>query len=94
MNRARAIKLKCLDCSSISPKEVTLCHIFDCTLWPYRTGASPRSVAYKQRMQAAKKNYTKDFEEMTKLALEYFENMPEEFKKFHLDLYFSEEKSQ
>ena len=37
----RAIRAKCLDCSSFSPKEVRLCQSFNCDLWPYRMGTDP-----------------------------------------------------
>jgi len=42
-----AIRLKCLDCVCESPKEVELCHVTDCSLWPFRFGVRP-STARKQ----------------------------------------------
>ena len=35
----RAIRLKCLDCSGMSAKEVKLCHLWECPLWQYRMGS-------------------------------------------------------
>lgn len=41
----KAIRLKCLDCSADSAKEVQLCPIEDCPLWPYRFGKRPGTAA-------------------------------------------------
>ena len=62
--KARAIRDKCLECSGDSPKEVTLCHIFDCPLWPFRIGASIESKQYKKRISLALRRYRKDLEEL------------------------------
>jgi hypothetical protein len=53
MTRAKAIKLFCFDCAGESAKEVTLCEITGCSLWPYRTGQSPESKVYQKRMLKA-----------------------------------------
>jgi hypothetical protein len=37
----KAIRSKCLDCSGWQPKEVRLCQIVACSLWPYRMGKRP-----------------------------------------------------
>ena len=37
----KAIRLKCLDCCCSSPKEITLCPVHDCSLYPYRFGRRP-----------------------------------------------------
>ena len=34
----QAIRLKCIDCSGGSMKEVRLCVCYDCPLWPHRMG--------------------------------------------------------
>jgi hypothetical protein len=39
----RAIRAKCLDCSGGSTKEVRLCPVTACALWPYRMGRRPRA---------------------------------------------------
>ncbi len=37
----KAIRAKCLDCSGDQPKEVRLCSIPECSLYPYRMGKRP-----------------------------------------------------
>lgn len=37
----KAIRSKCLDCSGGQPKEVRLCTVHGCALWPYRMGKRP-----------------------------------------------------
>ena len=37
----RAIRAKCIDCSTGSMKEVRECVMLDCPLYPYRLGKSP-----------------------------------------------------
>lgn len=37
----KAIRKKCLDCSCFQPKEVKLCPMTECTLYPYRFGHNP-----------------------------------------------------
>ena len=41
----KAIRAKCLDCTCQQPKEVRLCVITRCALWPYRMGRRPRWAA-------------------------------------------------
>ncbi len=40
----QAIRKKCLDCSNNSPKEVTLCPIPECELYPFRFGVRPETA--------------------------------------------------
>jgi hypothetical protein len=40
----RAIRRRCLDCCCGSSQEVSLCHIKDCALYPYRFGKRPGTV--------------------------------------------------
>jgi hypothetical protein len=40
----RVIRLKCIDCSGGSEKEVRECVVHNCALWPYRMGRYPKSV--------------------------------------------------
>jgi len=63
MNKAEAIRRKCLDCSE-SPKEVTLCPVFDCPLWQYRFGCSLNTKQYKKRMYKAKQRYEVEYENL------------------------------
>lgn len=37
----KAIRAKCLDCGVSQPREVRLCQMVDCPLWPYRMGTDP-----------------------------------------------------
>ena len=64
MSNAQAIKQKCLDCSGGAPKEVTLCLIVQCPIWPYRCGYSLRDKRYKERMEATEKKYPKEYQEL------------------------------
>lgn len=67
----RAIRAKCLECTGAnSTKEVSLCHILDCTLWPHRTGRLFMGEVYKRRMSLAKKTYTKEIEELQKMGVD------------------------
>jgi hypothetical protein len=43
----KAIRAKCVWCSGGSWKEVKLCEIEDCTLWPYRFGRRPKTKGKK-----------------------------------------------
>jgi hypothetical protein len=38
----KAIRAKCLDCMGGSSKEVKLCNILECSLFPYRLGKRPK----------------------------------------------------
>lgn len=38
LTRARAIRVKCLDCCCDSAAEVAKCEMKDCSLWRYRMG--------------------------------------------------------
>ena len=42
----KAIRAKCLDCSCGMAKEVRLCLIKECPLWPYRMGKRPKNDKY------------------------------------------------
>ena len=37
----KAIRKKCLDCTCGQPKEIRICPIIDCPLYPYRMGRRP-----------------------------------------------------
>ena len=62
----RAVRAKCLECSAGSPKEVDLCPITDCALYPFRYGKNPfrakremsdeQRNAAKERLAKARKN--------------------------------------
>ncbi len=38
----KTIRAKCLDCSCGQPKEIRLCPVIKCPLWPYRMGKRPK----------------------------------------------------
>lgn len=40
----KAIRLKCIDCMCCQKKEITLCPVTQCPLWPYRRGKRPRTA--------------------------------------------------
>ena len=37
----KSIRAKCLDCSEYQPKEIRLCTVISCALYPYRMGRRP-----------------------------------------------------
>jgi hypothetical protein len=61
MTRAKAIQTHCYGCAGDSAKEVALCCVQDCPLYPYRFGNSPGSKAYKERMKLAKERWPEDY---------------------------------
>jgi hypothetical protein len=70
MRPLKTIRAKCLECSGDSPKEVTLCHQFDCPSWEYRFGYSIKTMRYKRRMEKAKKQFSKEFKELTNMGID------------------------
>lgn len=52
LNRRKAIRLKCLDCSGFYEKEVRDCPINDCPLYPFRSGQGKQNP--KKRDKAIK----------------------------------------
>ncbi len=77
LSRPDAVRLKCIDCAGDSPKEVTLCQVFDCPLWRYRCGYSVKSPQYKKRMESAKVNFVNEFRELQAQGINtscFFEN--------------------
>ena len=76
MNKSQAIKRKCFECAGESPKEVTLCHIVDCPLWPYRFGYSMKDKRYQKRIKSAKRRYPDDFQEMIRALEKHVQNRP------------------
>lgn len=84
MSRTKAIKQYCLDCSNNS-KGVTLCHIVDCPLWPYRCGCNISSIQYRLRIESARRRNPEEYREVLQLLSEYAENRPNllEFVQIH-----------
>ena len=48
LNRAKAIRQKCLDCCAYQQNEVRLCTSYACPLWRYRMGKEERDDLYYQ----------------------------------------------
>ena len=44
LTRSRAIRQKCLECCCNFAPGVRNCHIYDCTLWPWRMGRVPKNA--------------------------------------------------
>jgi len=70
MNKMEAIKRKCLDCCGDVRVDVTLCCIFECSLWEYRCGCLMRSKAYKARLENAKQNHPEILEELKGIGVD------------------------
>ena len=64
MSLIQSVRKYCLDCAGESSKEVALCQITECPLWPYRFGVRPRTAAYKERMAQAVEKWPVDTAEM------------------------------
>jgi hypothetical protein len=66
MTKREAIRLKCLECGGGSPTEVTLCNVFECPLWQFRTGHCLKSKIYRRRMEVAQRRLAKSLRELEK----------------------------
>jgi hypothetical protein len=49
----KAIRAKCMDCSTFSYTEVTLCPVEECSLFPYRFGKGMTDAALKKKVRDA-----------------------------------------
>lgn len=90
MTRSKAIAKHCLDCAGI-PKEVTLCHLFDCSLWEFRFGNSLKSKFFRERMERAKVRYPKDISEIVEILKndsDYVKNIPDKKIKAYVAAFF------
>ena len=56
----RAVRAKCLDCSGRSSKEVSLCTVKTCPLWPFRLGRRPRIGSEEEGVHQAMGTLTID----------------------------------
>jgi len=54
----KSIREKCLDCTAGSRKEIRLCTVVQCALYPYRSGKRPS----KAIVDTIKEYYEKNFE--------------------------------
>jgi hypothetical protein len=70
MTKQEAIRRHCLECAGNSHKEVTLCQLFDCSLWPWRTGQHVSSRDYADRVTKAFRNYPDEIAELVNLGID------------------------
>ncbi len=63
VSRPKAIREYCIDCSGGSTGEATLCTVLSCPLWGWRFGSKPGSKAFLARMEKARENKPKEFDE-------------------------------
>jgi len=49
----KAIRAKCLDCSCYQPKEIRLCPVISCSLWPYRMGKRPKPEPIEELVEVS-----------------------------------------
>ena len=89
MNKSQVIKLKCRDCEA-SPKWITLCQLVDCPNWPYRFGYSPKNKLFRVRMEKAKRNYPKEYQDLLELLSDYIKKGNITCKIDLIDILFSE----
>ena len=57
-NVLRAIKLKCLDCSSYNTNEIKECPVKNCPLYPFRLGKNPfrkRELSDEERLKLSER---------------------------------------
>ncbi|MFC2170267.1 hypothetical protein ACFLRM_06900 [Acidobacteriota bacterium] len=87
MNKSQAIKSYCLDCSGGIKKDVTLCHLIDCPLWPFRFGYSIKDKRYEERIMSAKRKYPKEYKEVIELIREYSKSMPNSSENVQIDAF-------
>lgn len=64
INRSKAIRMKCLDCTCDQPSEVRKCPATNCPLWRYRMGKEENDEFKPVRKKAEKtnENLDEDFE--------------------------------
>jgi len=60
----KAVRLKCLDCCCNQIKEVELCPVTDCSLWPFRFGYNPWSnkTMSEEQKEKIRKRFSKNNE--------------------------------
>ncbi len=80
MNKAYAIRRKCLDCGG-SPKEVSICNIVACPIWLFRFGFSSNDQRFMLRMATAQRNYPLEFREMQNALTEHLKILANSSKK-------------
>ena len=76
MSKSKDIREKCLDCAGGSPKEVTLCHVIACTLWPHRFGCSYKSKRFKERTVSAMQRYPGEYAGIVEALQDHIKTHP------------------
>lgn len=63
----KSIRAKCLDCSCWQPKEIKLCPLVECSLYPFRFGKNPNragighpSKPFLRKTHAELRNFSKE----------------------------------
>lgn len=60
LTRAQAIRQKCLDCSCGQPKEIALCSVKNCPLYPFRMGRVARAIEIENKRHTRQKSNRKE----------------------------------
>lgn len=55
LTRAKAIRQKCLDCSCWQMKEIALCTVLNCALYPFRMGRVAKAVELEKKRPTRQK---------------------------------------
>jgi hypothetical protein len=76
MTKQDAIRKHCLECAGDSRKEVTLCPLFDCPLWPWRTGTHTSSKTYVERVTRTLEGSPEEVAELGKLGVDVSRFIP------------------
>ena len=80
MTRNKAIHDHCYDCAGSTTNEVTLCPVFDCPLWRYRTGSDITSRIYIKRIKSAFKNLDGAFKDLEATGVDRQMYLPSGYK--------------
>lgn len=80
MTRNKAIHDHCYDCAGSNTNEVTLCPVFDCPLWRYRTGTDITSKRYLTRITKAFKNLDGSFRDLESVGIFRQKYLPSGYK--------------
>lgn len=62
VGRAKAIRLKCLDCCCGQAAEVRKCPAVDCPLWRFRMGREIKGDTFEEIDEFSDENLEEDFE--------------------------------
>jgi len=74
MNKAQAIRLRCVECAGDSHKEATFCCAVGCPLYPFRLGYSIKDKRYEERMKLARQRYPDVFRYVMELLRDHIKS--------------------